>query len=65
MPTIESIWEGYLKENMDNVQWWRDRYREIEDHGYRLPSRYHPEQQPYRLGVLDLVDDLLNVNVVY
>jgi hypothetical protein len=27
-------------------QWWRDRYNEIADHGYKLRPRYHPKWQP-------------------
>lgn len=27
-------------------QWWRDRYDEIAEHGYRLRPRYQPNWQP-------------------
>lgn len=27
-------------------QWWRDRYNEIAEHGYKLRPRYHPNWQP-------------------
>lgn len=27
-------------------QWWRDQYFEIEDHGYELRPRYHPDWKP-------------------
>ncbi|KAI0296110.1 kinase-like domain-containing protein [Multifurca ochricompacta] len=27
-------------------RWWGDRYDEIENHGYRLRPRYHPQWQP-------------------
>jgi hypothetical protein len=30
----------------DSELWWRDQYREIENHGYRLRTRYHPEWEP-------------------
>jgi hypothetical protein len=32
--------------------WWRDRYRDLEAHGYQLRPRYHPDWQPSwkRLG---------------
>ena len=30
----------------DNERWWRDQYREIENCGYRLRPRYHPEWEP-------------------
>ncbi len=26
--------------------WWRDRYRDLEAHGYRLRYRYHPDWEP-------------------
>ena len=26
--------------------WWRDRYRDLEAHGYRLRNRYHPNWEP-------------------
>ena len=26
--------------------WWRDRYRDLEAHGYRLRNRYHPDWEP-------------------
>ena len=26
--------------------WWRDRYRDLEAHGYRLRPRYHPDWKP-------------------
>ena len=26
--------------------WWRDRYRDLEAHGYRLRHRYHPDWKP-------------------
>ena len=26
--------------------WWRDHYRDLEAHGYRLRPRYHPDWQP-------------------
>jgi hypothetical protein len=26
--------------------WWRDRYRDLENHGYKLRPRYHPDWQP-------------------
>jgi hypothetical protein len=26
--------------------WWKDRYHDLEAHGYRLRSRYHPDWQP-------------------
>jgi hypothetical protein len=26
--------------------WWRDCYRGIEEHGYKLRPRYHPDWQP-------------------
>jgi hypothetical protein len=27
-------------------RWWRDRYDEIAEHGYKLRPRYHPQWQP-------------------
>ena len=44
-------WEEYCREQMDNYQWWRDRYREIENHGYRLddPDDPDPEVRPFML----------------
>ena len=27
---------------MKTEEWWRDRYYEIERHGYKLRPRYHP-----------------------
>jgi len=26
--------------------WWRDHYRDLEAHGYRLRYRYHPDWEP-------------------
>lgn len=26
--------------------WWRDRYHDLEAHGYRLRPRYHPDWKP-------------------
>jgi|SRR5712671_2445516 len=26
--------------------WWRDRYHELESHGYTLRPRYHPDWEP-------------------
>jgi hypothetical protein len=31
-------------------EWWRDHYYEIERHGYKLRSRYHPRWQPSWIG---------------
>ncbi len=30
----------------DSELWWRDRYHELEDHGYRLRPRYRPDWEP-------------------
>ena len=30
----------------DSELWWRDCYHEIENHGYRLRPRYHPDWEP-------------------
>ena len=30
----------------DSELWWRNQYLEIENHGYRLRPRYHPDWVP-------------------
>lgn len=30
----------------DSEVWWRDHYRDLEAHGYKLRPRYHPDWQP-------------------
>ena len=50
MPGIGSVEEGQVTREIgtlfDSERWWRDQYREIENHGYRLRPRYHPEWEP-------------------
>jgi hypothetical protein len=37
--------------------WWRDHYRDLEAHGYRLRPRYHPDWQPsWKMSGKDFFD---------
>ena len=56
LPILMSI-TGSVGEELEQVGWetgilfdnelrWRDQYHEIENHGYRLRPRYHPEWKP-------------------
>jgi hypothetical protein len=42
----ESQTHREIGELFSSEVWWRDRYRDLEDHGYRLRPRYHPDWQP-------------------
>jgi len=50
MPDIGSIGEEQVRREIgslfDSERWWRDQYGEIENNGYRLRPRYHPEWEP-------------------
>jgi len=50
MPGIGLVGEEQVTREIgtlfDSERWWRDQYREIENHGYRLRPRYHPEWEP-------------------
>jgi len=50
MSGIGSVGEEQVRREVgtlfDSERWWRDQYREIENHGYRLRPRYHPEWEP-------------------
>jgi len=50
MPGIGLVGEEQVTREIgtlfDSERWWRDQYREIENHGNRLRLRYHPECEP-------------------
>jgi hypothetical protein len=50
MPGTGSVGEGRARREIgtlfDSELWWRDQYREIENHGYILRPRYHPNWEP-------------------
>ena len=59
---VKFDWEEYRRERMDNDQWWRDRYREIENHGYRLDDQYDPDPE---VGLFELMSPSYLVSAVY